>query len=83
MTNSRGLLVFSLVENRKVSDEVAWFRSRIDGSLRCFTPAMVVRAQEQLGTDMIALLDERAEPVQGHPSDLRCSRSLCGFSQLS
>ena len=62
LTDSGGFQVFSLAENRKVSDEGVEFRSHIDGSRHLFTPEMVVETQEQLGADIIMVLDECAEP---------------------
>jgi queuine tRNA-ribosyltransferase len=62
LTDSGGFQVFSLAENRKVSDEGVEFRSHIDGSSHMFTPERVVHVQEQLGADIIMVLDECAEP---------------------
>jgi queuine tRNA-ribosyltransferase len=62
LTDSGGFQVFSLAGNRKVTDEGVEFRSHIDGSRHLFTPEMVVRTQEQLGADIIMVLDECAEP---------------------
>jgi queuine tRNA-ribosyltransferase len=62
LTDSGGFQVFSLAENRKISDQGAVFRSHIDGSQHRFTPEMVVHVQEQLGADIIMCLDECAEP---------------------
>jgi len=62
LTDSGGYQVFSLAENRKVSDEGVEFRSHIDGSRHLFTPEMVIQVQEQLGADIIMCLDECAEP---------------------
>jgi queuine tRNA-ribosyltransferase len=62
LTDSGGFQVFSLAENRKVSDEGVEFRSHIDGSRHLFTPETVIRIQEQLGADIIMVLDECAEP---------------------
>jgi queuine tRNA-ribosyltransferase len=63
LTDSGGFQVFSLAENRKITDEGVTFRSHIDGSLHMFTPELVVRVQEQLGADIIMCLDECAEPL--------------------
>jgi queuine tRNA-ribosyltransferase len=63
LTDSGGFQVFSLAENRKITDEGVTFRSHIDGSLHTFTPELVVRVQEQLGADIIMCLDECAEPL--------------------
>jgi queuine tRNA-ribosyltransferase len=62
LTDSGGFQVFSLAENRRITDEGVEFRSHIDGSRHLFTPEMVVRTQEQLGADIIMVLDECAEP---------------------
>jgi queuine tRNA-ribosyltransferase len=62
LTDSGGFQVFSLAERRRVSDEGVVFSSHIDGSKHQFTPEMVVRVQEQLGADIIMVLDECAEP---------------------
>jgi queuine tRNA-ribosyltransferase len=62
LTDSGGFQVFSLAEKRIVSDEGVEFRSHIDGSPHLFTPEMVIRVQEQLGADIIMVLDECAEP---------------------
>ncbi len=62
LTDSGGFQVFSLAEQRKVNDEGVVFRSHVDGSQHFFTPEMVVHLQEQLGADIIMVLDECAEP---------------------
>lgn len=62
LTDSGGFQVFSLSQTRKITDEGVEFRSHIDGSRHLFTPEMVVRVQEQLGADIIMVLDECAEP---------------------
>ena len=62
LTDSGGFQVFSLANNRRVTDEGVEFRSHIDGSRHLFTPEMVVHTQEQLGADIIMVLDECAEP---------------------
>jgi queuine tRNA-ribosyltransferase len=63
LTDSGGFQVFSLAQQRKVSDEGVTFRSHIDGSQHLFTPDMVIQVQEQLGADIIMVLDECAEPT--------------------
>ena len=62
LTDSGGFQVFSLAQNREVSDEGVVFASHIDGSRHVFTPEMVVGVQEQLGADIIMCLDECPEP---------------------
>jgi len=62
LTDSGGFQVFSLAAKRKISDEGVEFRSHIDGSRHLFTPEMVVCVQEELGADIVMVLDECAEP---------------------
>ena len=62
LTDSGGFQVFSLAKTRRVTDEGVEFRSHIDGSRHLFTPEMVVHTQEQLGADIVMVLDECAEP---------------------
>ncbi len=58
LTDSGGFQVFSLAENRKLTEEGAWFRSHIDGSKHLFTPEKVVDIQRVLGSDIMMSLDE-------------------------
>jgi queuine tRNA-ribosyltransferase len=62
LTDSGGFQVFSLAQQRKVFDEGVTFRSHVDGSQHLFTPEMVIQVQEQLGADIVMVLDECAEP---------------------
>ena len=62
LTDSGGFQVFSLAKTRRVTDEGVEFRSHIDGSRHLFTPEMVIHTQEQLGADIVMVLDECAEP---------------------
>lgn len=63
LTDSGGFQVFSLAEQRTLSDDGVLFRSHIDGSRHLFTPELVVEVQEKLGSDIIMCLDECAEPT--------------------
>lgn len=58
LTDSGGYQVFSLAENRKLSDEGVEFRSHIDGSKHMFTPENVVDIQRRIGSDIMMALDE-------------------------
>ncbi len=58
LTDSGGYQVFSLSENRKLSDEGAMFKSHIDGSKHLFTPENVVDIQRSIGSDIMMALDE-------------------------
>jgi queuine tRNA-ribosyltransferase len=58
LTDSGGFQVFSLGHLRRISDEGAMFRSHVDGSEHFLTPELAIEVQEQLGADIIMVLDE-------------------------
>lgn len=58
LTDSGGFQVFSLAENRKLTEEGCTFRSHIDGSKHLFTPENNVDIQRIIGADIIMALDE-------------------------
>lgn len=58
LTDSGGYQVFSLSDNRKLTNEGAAFRSHIDGSKHFFTPENVVDIQRIIGADIIMAFDE-------------------------
>lgn len=62
LTDSGGFQVFSLAARREVDVDGVNFRSHLDGSSHRFTPEKVMRIQENLGADIIMVLDECAEP---------------------
>ncbi len=58
LTDSGGYQVFSLAENRKLTEQGALFRSHIDGTQHIFTPEKVVDIQRTIGADIIMAFDE-------------------------
>ena len=58
LTDSGGFQVFSLADNRKLTDEGVTFRSHIDGSKHLFTPEKVVDIERSIGSDIMMALDE-------------------------
>jgi len=58
LTDSGGYQVFSLADQRKLTEEGAVFQSHIDGSKHNFTPERVVDIQRQIGADIIMAFDE-------------------------
>ena len=58
LTDSGGFQVFSLTKMRKISEEGVEFRSHHDGSKVFFSPEKVVKIQENLGVDIMMVLDE-------------------------
>ena len=58
LTDSGGYQVFSLSQNRKLSEDGAEFKSHLDGSKHLFTPENVVDTQRFIGSDIMMILDE-------------------------
>ena len=58
LTDSGGFQVFSLAEQRKITDHGASFRSHIDGRMLELTPEKAVEIQQNLGSDIAMVLDE-------------------------
>ena len=58
LTDSGGFQVFSLADNRKLSEEGCTFRSHIDGSKHIFTPERAIDIQRIIGADIIMAFDE-------------------------
>ncbi len=58
LTDSGGYQIFSLSNQRKLTEEGAVFRSHIDGSKHLFTPENVMKIQRSIGADIVMALDE-------------------------
>lgn len=58
LTDSGGFQVFSLSDNRKLTEQGAEFRSHLDGSKHFFTPERVMDIQRVIGADIIMAFDE-------------------------
>jgi len=58
LTDSGGYQVYSLGENRKITEEGVIFKSHIDGSKHTFTPEGVMDIQRTIGADIIMAFDE-------------------------
>ncbi|SMD43491.1 queuine tRNA-ribosyltransferase [Aquiflexum balticum DSM 16537] len=58
LTDSGGYQVFSLANNRKLTEEGAIFKSHIDGSKHVFSPEGVMDIQRIIGADIIMAFDE-------------------------
>lgn len=60
LTDSGGFQVFSLSDNRKITEEGVYFRSHIDGSEQFLSPEKSIEVQNALGADIIMAFDECA-----------------------
>lgn len=58
LTDSGGYQVFSLANQRKLSEEGATFKSHIDGSSHLFTPENVMDIERTIGADIMMAFDE-------------------------
>ncbi len=71
LTDSGGYQVFSLANNRKLTEEGAIFQSHIDGSKHLFTPENVMDTQRIIGGDIIMAFDE----CPPYPSDYKYAKN--------
>lgn len=58
LTDSGGYQVYSLGENRKITEQGVIFKSHIDGSRHTFTPEGVMDIERTIGADIIMAFDE-------------------------
>ncbi|PIR20783.1 MAG: tRNA guanosine(34) transglycosylase Tgt [Deltaproteobacteria bacterium CG11_big_fil_rev_8_21_14_0_20_47_16] len=59
LTDSGGFQIFSLKDQRKMTEEGAIFRSPIDGGEKhLLSPELAIEIQESLGSDIMMVLDE-------------------------
>lgn len=70
LTDSGGYQVFSLAEQRKITDHGATFKSHLDGSPLELRPEKAVEIQQNLGSDIAMVLDE-CPPADGDPAVIR------------
>lgn len=67
LTDSGGFQVFSLSQNRKLSDEGVEFQDPAGGQRYFFTPELVVDTQERWGSDIMMVLDECPPATASRP----------------
>ena len=58
LTDSGGFQVFSLADNRKITEEGVEFKSHLNGDKLFFSPERAIEIEEKLGADIIMSLDE-------------------------
>jgi queuine tRNA-ribosyltransferase len=75
LTDSGGFQVWSLETLRRISEEGVEFRSHIDGSKHLFTAESVMKAQRQIGADIIMAFDE-CTPYPATREEVETSLSL-------
>ncbi len=58
LTDSGGYQVFSLAHRRKITEQGVSFRNHLNGDLAELTPEKAIAIQEDLGSDIMMVLDE-------------------------
>ena len=58
LTDSGGFQVFSLAENRKISEDGVEFKNHLNGDKLFFSPEVSIEIQEKLGSDIAMSFDE-------------------------
>lgn len=58
LTDSGGFQVFSLADNRKITEEGVTFKSHLDGTKLFMSPEESIRVQNKIGADIIMSFDE-------------------------
>ena len=71
LTDSGGFQVYSLADNRKITEEGVKFKSHIDGSYHFFSPERVMEIQRSIGADIIMAFDECTD----YPVDYKYAKS--------
>ena len=67
LTDSGGFQLFSLKKLRKkISEEGITFQSHLDGSTHFLSPEKVIKIQQNLGSDIMMVLDECLEPSSSY-----------------
>ncbi|MBA3664386.1 MAG: tRNA guanosine(34) transglycosylase Tgt [Bacteroidetes bacterium] len=76
LTDSGGYQIFSLANQRKLTEEGAMFKSHIDGSKHFFTPESVMDIQRTIGADIIMAFDE----CTPYPCDYNYAKKSLGLT---
>ncbi len=71
LTDSGGYQIFSLSNQRKLTEDGAKFKSHIDGSNHFFSPESVIDIQRSIGADIIMVFDE----CTPYPCDLNYAQN--------
>ena len=58
LTDSGGFQVFSLADNRQITEEGVTFKSHLNGEKLFFSPERAIEIEEKLGADIIMSFDE-------------------------
>lgn len=76
LTDSGGYQIFSLANQRKLSEEGAVFKSHIDGSKHFFSPESVMDIERIIGADIMMAFDE----CTPYPCDYNYAKTSLGLT---
>ncbi len=76
LTDSGGYQIFSLANQRKLTEEGATFKSHIDGSTHFFSPESAMDIQRTIGADIIMAFDE----CTPYPCELKYAKNSLGLT---
>lgn len=76
LTDSGGYQIFSLANQRKLTEEGATFKSHIDGSKHFFSPESVMDIQRTIGADIMMAFDE----CTPYPCDYKYAENSLGLT---
>lgn len=78
LTDSGGFQIFSLADDRTITEEGARFRSYVDGRMHMLSPERSIEMQSAIGSDIMMVLDvcpdSRAEEEEVHAAMERTHR---------
>ncbi len=77
LTDSGGFQVFSLADNRKITEEGVYFKNHLNGDKLFYSPESVIELEEKIGADIIMSFDECPPyPVTHHYMEESVERTL-------
>ena len=77
LTDSGGFQVFSLADNRKITEEGLTFKNHLNGAKCFYSPESVIELEEKIGADIIMSFDECPPwPVTHHYMEESVERTL-------
>ena len=77
VTDSGGFQVFSLADNRKITEEGVTFKNHLNGAKCFYSPESVIELEEKIGADIIMSFDECPPwPVTHHYMEKSVERTL-------
>ena len=77
LTDSGGFQVFSLADNRRITEEGVTFKNHLNGAKCFYSPESVIELEEKIGADIIMSFDECPPwPVTHHYMEESVERTL-------